>query len=100
MVHLQFHQLELIFHFRSTTSYIDGPVTLQIVTGTEERVLPIGKNGVVRQIGITPTETSTSYTTEFFDSDPQQAYGSQTGTNVAVVSILNYWTVTGSTVQR
>jgi hypothetical protein len=80
----------------SEESYIEGPVNVQ-TNSTTERVLPVGKNGLWRRIGITPSaSTTTTYTAQFFDADPQQVYGSSLGTNVAVVSSLHYWTISGS----
>ena len=86
----------------STSSYIDGPMTIDLASNTPSTslILPLGKSGSYRPAELIVTHsdnTSATYTAEHFASSAA-ALGYTLPITVDRVSGLRYWTISRSAV--
>ena len=75
---------------RQTSTYVDGPLRKQGLTGGDHFLFPVGKDGKLRWLEL--KEASGNYTVEYFRADPS-SFGSSLGPGLAHISKLEYWSV-------
>lgn len=75
----------------SATAYVDGPLAKKS-NSISEFVFPVGKNGFLRAISITPNNTlPTTFTAEYFHESALDNIGSATDGSLLRISDNEYW---------